>query len=214
MKRWAILGDGNTLFVNGLVYGHPDHGDGRQITTPAITRRFLDDDGVPVYVAKNRVMYRLADPHPDYEEDFPGSMQRIIDEITAGLPLVPGREAPKEDPVTPKEEPIIEEKPGTPLRPENPHGLAVAILAKAADTPASSNIPLIRSTDKLPDCELFWWRPIEQFEKTDEEVDGEAFESLWNSGEERERRAPDPDYGKEEAKRIFLAGCAAARARK
>ena len=77
-------------------------------------------------------------------------------------------------------------------------------MALAPGTPIP---PLIRSTDRLPDVALFWWRPVEQGEKTDVELDEEAFEKAW-----------DPQGGDQDnrslARTAFLAGCAAARARK
>jgi hypothetical protein len=233
MENWAILGDDNGLFLNGNVYGHPLHGDGRQITTPLIVRRYLDDQGVPVYVAKNKAVYQLGKINPDYEADFPQSLQRIIDEIKAGKPMpMPATAiAEEEAPAI-----IIEERPQPrpqAIGPGEPSERAGQVLPAASltpfpntgtvpvrtappSTPAPGTAnplprPWTRSTDKLPDVSLFWWRPVDEDEKTDLERDEEDFERFWaKTG--KELGAAESD--KLVMRRLFIEGAAIARARK
>lgn len=201
MQKWAILGNEAAVCLHGLVYNHPDHPDGREITTPAITRRYLEEDGSVIYVAKNRAVYKLGEVDPEYEADFPGSLARIVEEIKAGVPVCPGAPVGPPDPA-PQPAVIIEEKPKPAVILHVP-GVPMAA-ALSAGTPIP---PLIRSTDRLPDVSLFWWRPIEPTEKTDVERDIEDFVKVWESMAEAQT-----DYAV--TKEAFLAGAAAARARK
>jgi hypothetical protein len=200
MQKWAVLGNETGVCLQGEVYNHPDHPDGKLLTTPHITRRFLEEDGSVIYVAKNRARFKLGVVNPDYEEDFPGSFERIVQEIKDGVPLVPGAPVGPPEPA-PQPAVIIEEKPKVPAAPSVPNQDQVPI------RPGTPIPPLIRSTDRLPDVALFWWRPVEPSEKTDIERDTEDFAKVWDDLAEEQT-----DYSV--AKEAFLRGCAAARARK
>jgi hypothetical protein len=198
MQKWAIVGNETAVCLHGEVFNHPDHPDGKLITTPPIVRRFLEEDGSVIYVAKNRAMFKLGDVEPQYEEDFPGAFERIVEEIKSGVPVCPGAPVGPPGPA-PQPAVIIEEKPKMGSFPLPAIFAAPPVMSPGTPIPA-----LIRSTDRLPNVALFWWRPVEQDEKTDLERDEEDFE-----------RFPGPLLvEKELAKKMYLAGCAAARARK
>jgi hypothetical protein len=210
IEKWAVLGNETAVCLNGLIYGHPDHPDGKQLTTPPIISRRFDEDGVGIlYIAKNRAVFRLGAPNEDYEADFPESLARIAQEIKDGVPVCLGAPVAPAPAVVP--EVIIEERPAPRTATE-----AKAVAAKLdAGIPLAPGTPmpaLIRSTDRLPDVALFWWRPVQQNEKTDVERDTEDFERAW-AQELREVEGME-DTSKELFKRLYLSGAAAARARK
>lgn len=81
LEHWSIVFYGDNPYMppenapkalHGNVYGHPNHDDGREVTTSPITRI---DDG-KVHTSSGSV-YELGDVDPDYELEFPNAIERL-----------------------------------------------------------------------------------------------------------------------------------------
>lgn len=74
-----------TQCLQGNVYGHPDHFDGKRVTTSAAIGR---KDNCLITLAGSE--YELGEPDPEYETLFPNAKQRAL-ESAAKMSIIPRR---------------------------------------------------------------------------------------------------------------------------